>query len=113
MSDSAVKLRLAIYTLVIPQLITLMKTKALTEGPGRTWEVTTQDLLREACSSRYSVWPRCAEGPCQSIGNEVIRIGSSLPKAILDAIAQVRRHSELLSFYESLTVPTWQVELEL
>ncbi len=69
-----------------------VKDHAMSQGPGRGSEVTICKLLqkpgREADSESF--WPSRVSTQCETVIDGIVQMGTSLPKAITDAIAQVR-----------------------
>lgn len=61
------------------------------QGAGRELEITVCGLLgRVGNDSQGSFWPSCMSKPCKSLADGIAQLGTSLPKAIADAVAQVR-----------------------
>ena len=68
-----------------------LQVRAGKEGPGRDWEVTPSQILEKiGHESGSPFWPSQLSAQCQSLATGIVHIGSSLPHAITNALAQVR-----------------------
>ncbi|RDX50857.1 hypothetical protein OH76DRAFT_368692 [Lentinus brumalis] len=73
-----------------------LKKRVGSQGAGTELEITVCELLsrvggdlEDSDASSTAFWPQCFAGPCKSLADGIVQLGTSLPKAIADAIAQV------------------------